>query len=133
MSSSGVFSEPPPTPVRPTRMPTPRPKAMTGGSMAASGGVQPALELARARPAALAAVAGRRAAHAADRGVAAVGQLVVGQVALGDVVRDVPLGPGDERRDLVQAVLGVPAELGRLGARRRLLAAHAGHPRVVAL
>jgi hypothetical protein len=33
MTSSGVMSDPPPIPVRPTRMPTPSPKAMTSGSM----------------------------------------------------------------------------------------------------
>src|SRR3712207_4224004 len=113
MSSSGVIREPPPTPVRPTRTPTPRPKAMTSGSTEASGGVQPALELAGPRPAALAAVPGLRARHAADRRVPAVVQLVVGQAALGDVAPHVLLAPRRERRDLVQAVLGVPPDLGR--------------------
>ena len=32
-TSSGVISEPPPIPVRPMRMPTPKPKAMTSGSI----------------------------------------------------------------------------------------------------
>ena len=36
ISSSGVISEPPPIPVSPTRMPTPNPKTMISGSMAAS-------------------------------------------------------------------------------------------------
>src|SRR3954453_1488921 len=36
-TSSGVMSGPPPMPVMPIRMPTPRPKTMTSGSMGSSG------------------------------------------------------------------------------------------------
>src|SRR5690242_12289334 len=96
--SSGVMSEPPPMPVNPMRMPTPRPKTMTSGSTpSASGDVQPALGLVGARPAALAARARLRARRAADRGVALVVQRVIGQLALEDAVPEVLLGPERER------------------------------------
>src|SRR3954447_23642258 len=95
MISSGVISEPPPIPVSPMRIPTPSPKTMTSGSM--SGDVQPALGLVGTGPAAVAATAGLRARRAADRLVAAVVQLVVGQVALVDAAPQVLLGPLDER------------------------------------
>src|SRR5919205_1992044 len=99
--SSGVMSEPPPMPVSPMRTPTPRPKRTTSGST--SGRVESALDLARPGPAAAAPVARLGAGHAADGGVAAVVELVVGQVAVEDPAPDVLLGPLDERRDLVQA------------------------------
>src|SRR5205807_2990819 len=90
--SSGVIREPPPMPVVPTRMPTPRPKTTiigsTGSGLPGRGGcgggagarrrVQAALGLVLARPAALAPRAGQRAGGAADRGVPAVVQRVVG-------------------------------------------------------
>src|SRR3954469_12510512 len=106
MMSSGVISEPPPIPVSPMRIPTPSPKTMTSGSM--SGDVQPALGLVGTGPAAVAATSGQRARPAAplpglrarapaDRLVAAVVQLVVGQVALVDAAPQVLLGPLDER------------------------------------
>src|ERR687893_1103557 len=106
MMSSGVISEPPPIPVNPTSSPTPRPKRTTRGSMCGGRlcGVQAAFELARAGPPALAALAGLRARHAPDRGVAAVVQLVVGQVVLADVAPDVLLGPARQRGDLPQPV-----------------------------
>src|SRR4051794_920656 len=131
MMSSGVISEPPPIPVSPMRMPTPSPKTMTSGSM--SGDVQPALGLVGPGPAPLAAVARQRARRASDRLVAAVVQRVVGQVALVDAPPQVLLGPVVERVELPDAAAVV--ELDRLGAgaRRALLAADAGDPRVGAV
>src|SRR3954454_16209869 len=128
--SSGVMSEPPPMPVSPIRMPTPKPKRMTSGSIVLD--VQPALRLVGPRPAARAAVARLRARRAADRGVAAVVQRVVRQVALVDPPPQVLLGPVDERVVLPHRALLVP--LDRLGVRagRRLLAADAGDPCVAA-
>src|SRR3954469_21244406 len=131
MMSSGVISEPPPIPVSPMRMPTPSPKTMTSGSM--SGDVQPALGLVGPGPAALAAAARQRARRAADRLVAAVVQDVVGQVALVDATEEIALGPLDERVELPDPAALV--ELDGLGvrARRTLLAADAGDPRVGAV
>src|ERR1700748_1920638 len=125
--SSGVISEPPPIPVVPTRIPTPKPKTISQGSMS---DVQAALGLRQPGPAALAAGAGRRARRAPDRVVALVVQRVVGQVALGDPLTHVLLRPIDERVVLPDPALVV--ELDRLGvrARRRLLAADAGDPGV---
>ena len=57
-------------------------------------------------------------------------QLVVGNVVLRDVVPDVLLAPLGERVGLPELVLVVPVELRRLAAARRLIAPHAGHPRV---
>ena len=80
--------------------------------------MQAALGAVAAGPAALAAVAGFGARYATDGTVAPVVQLVVRQIALGDVRPHVLLAPRGQRRDLVQAVLGVPADLGRVGAGR---------------
>src|SRR3954453_18541909 len=126
--NSGVRSEPPPMPVSPIRMPTPRPKRTTSGSI--SSDVQSAFGLVGARPAARAAVARLRARRAPDRGIAAVVQRVVGEVALVDPPPEVLLGPVDERVVLPHRALLVP--LDRLGVRagRRLLAADARDPGV---
>src|SRR3712207_3276672 len=105
--SSGVISEPPPMPVSPTRIPTPSPKTMTSGSMP-SRCVEAALDLAGAGPAAFAAFARLCARDAADRAVAPVVQLVVGEAAPEDPPPDVLLGQRRERRDLEQPVLVVP-------------------------
>ena len=75
--------------------------------------VQAALDLGRARPAALAPVARLRAMRAADRGVAGVVQRVVGQAALGDVRPDARVVPVGQRVGLPQLVRLVPAELRR--------------------
>src|SRR3954468_2530009 len=131
MISSGVMSEPPPMPVSPMRMPTPSPKTMTSGSM--SGDVQPALGLVGPGPAALAAAARQRARRAADRLVAAVVQHVVGQVALVDASPQILLGPVVERVELPDAAAVVELDRLGVGARRALLAADAGDPRVGAL
>ena len=85
-----------------------------------------------ARPAALAARAGRRARRAADRGVALVVQRVVRKVALVDPPPEVLLGPLDQRVELPHRALLVPLDGLGVGARRRLLAADARDPRVLA-
>ncbi len=72
---------------------------------------------------------GDGAVRAADRRVALVVERVVRQVVLGDVAPHVLVGPVGERVELPQAVLGVPGELGRAGARRRLVAPQARRPR----
>src|SRR4051812_22334289 len=126
--SSGVMSEPPPMPVSPIRMPTPKPKRMTSGSIVLD--VQPALRLVGPRPAARAAVARLRARRATDRGVAAVVQRVVRQVALVDAPPEVLLGPVDERVVLPHRALLVPLDRLRVRAGRGLLAADAGDPGV---
>src|SRR3954451_3399190 len=131
MISSGVISEPPPIPVSPMRMPTPSPKTITSGSM--SGDVQPALGLAGPGPAALAAAARQRARRAADRLVATVVQLVVRQVALVDAAPEVLLGPVVERVELPEAAALVELDGLGLRARRALLAADAGDPRLGAV
>src|SRR5262249_39033100 len=95
-----------------------------------AGNVQPALGLRLARPAALAAGAGERAVGAAAPRVAAVVPLVVRQLALADVVEAALVVPVGERARLPQLVRLVPADLGRIGARRRLVAAQARDPRV---
>ena len=92
--------------------------------------MQTAFDLAGARPAAVAAVAGLRAVGAADRGVATIVERVVRQPALADVGAHpgvVPVGEGVRLPELVRLV---PAELRRVGARRRLVAAQAGDPAV---
>jgi hypothetical protein len=57
-------------------------------------------------------------------------QLVDRQLALADVGPDTLVVPVGERVRLPELVPFVPAELRRAGARRRLVAAHAGDPRV---
>src|ERR1700710_1783255 len=132
MISSGVIREPPPMPVMPISTPTPSPKTMISGSMAAALplAVQAALGLVLPGPASLAAGAGVRARGAADRLVAAVVQRVVGQVMLRDEAPDVAVAPVGQRIELPEAVRLVPLQLGSVGARRRLFAAQAGHPGV---
>src|SRR5689334_24545159 len=93
--SSGVIRLPPPMPVVPTRMPTPKPKRISQGSIGSD--VQSALRLGQARPATLAAFARPRAWRAADGRVALVVQRVVRQVAVDDPLPEVLLGPLDER------------------------------------
>ena len=66
----------------------------------------------------------------ADRRVAAVVQRVVGEPALADVRPAVVVAPVGERVRLPQLVCRVPAELRRVRARRRLVAADAGDPAV---
>src|SRR3712207_2510492 len=68
--------------------------------------VEAALELAGARPAALAPRSRLRARRAADRRVALVVQRVVREVALVDAPPEIPLGPVGER-----VVLPDPAAL----------------------
>src|SRR5919202_2503584 len=128
--SSGVMSEPPPIPVSPTRMPTPRPKRTTRGSIS---DVQSALRLGGIRPAALATCSGKRAGGAADRCVAVVVQGVVGQLAFANAPPEVPLRPVEQGIVLPEPPAPVP--LHRLGIRagRRLLAPDAGDPGVGAL
>ena len=66
----------------------------------------------------------------ADRRVAAVVQRVVGEPAFPDVRPAVVVAPVGERVRLPQLVRGVPAELRRVRACRRLVAADAGDPAV---
>src|SRR3954470_19045721 len=133
MISSGVISEPPPIPVSPIRIPTPSPKRMTRPSTP-SGHVEAALGLVAVGPAALAAAAGQRARHAADRVVALVVQRVVGQRALGDPPPDVLVGPLGERVVLDQPAALVALDLLRVGARLGLVVApDAADPRLGAV
>src|SRR4051812_36800231 len=92
--------------------------------------VQAALGLRARRPAALAAGAGLRAVRAADRGVAAVVELVVGQVVLPDVVPAALAVPVGERSGLPELVRLVPAHLRGGRARRRLVAPDTRDPGV---
>ena len=72
-----------------------------------------------------------RARRAADRGVAAVVERVVRDVALAHVVPDLFLRPLGERVELDdRAVVVVDLDLADVGARRPLVAAQAGDPRV---
>src|ERR1700750_177730 len=121
--SNGVISEPPPIPVVPTRIPTPKPKTISQGSMSH---VQAALGLREAGPAALAAVARRGARRAPDGVVALVVERVIGQVALVDAPPEVLLGPLDERVVLPDPALVVELDRLGVGAGRRLLAAGGG-------
>src|SRR5262245_51382146 len=93
-------------------------------------GVQPALGLARAHPAALAADAGGRAVRAADRSVAPGMELVDGKLALADVRPDVVIRPVGQRARLPELVPLVPAELRRPRPARGLVATDAGDPAV---
>ena len=92
--------------------------------------MQSALGPVAAGPAALAAVAGERRVGVADRRVAAVVQRVVGEPALPDVRPAVVVAPVGERVRLPELVRRVPAELRRVRAGRRLVAADAGDPAV---
>src|SRR3954466_6365999 len=126
--STGVITDPPPTPVVPTSSPTPSPKRTISGSMSSQGsvGVQAALDLVGARPAAVAAgggaggvgaaarpgtPAGERGGGAGERRVPTVVQRVVGHVVGHDVGPDLGLGPIGQRAHLPQAVALVPADL----------------------
>src|SRR4051812_20284188 len=131
--SSGVISDPPPIPVRPIRIPTPSPKRMTTPSTP-SGHVEAALGLVAVRPASLAAAAGQRARHAADRVVALVVQRVVRQRPLGDPPPDVFVGPLGERVVLHEPAALVALGLLRVGARLGLVVApDAADPRLGAV
>src|SRR5438067_9784849 len=90
--------------------------------------MQPAFGPLRAGPAALPALARLGRVPVADRLVALVVERVVGQPALADVRPAVLVGPVGERVRLPELVLGVPAELRRVRAQRRLVAADAGDP-----
>src|SRR5215213_1500767 len=128
---SGVMSEPPPIPVRPTSMPTPNPKRTMNGSIRERTlAVQPALRLVQFRPAAVASLRRERAVRAADRLVAAIVQRVVRHVVLVDVGPHLRLAPVGERIRLPQAVPLVEGELRREAARVRLRAAQPGDPAV---
>src|SRR4051794_7271205 len=138
--STGVITDPPPTPVVPTSSPTPRPKRTISGSMCQSGravgrhrrpcgrrhlllAVEAALDLVGARPPAVAAGGGAGAVRAADRLVPAIVQRVVWHVVGHDVGPDLGLRPVGERAHLPQTVAPVPADLLRRGPRRALVAA----------
>src|SRR5918994_4063810 len=92
--------------------------------------MQAALGAVAVGPAALAAGAREGRVGVPDRGVAAIVQRVVGEPALADVGPAVVVAPVGERVRLPQLVRGVPAELRRVRARRRLVAADAGDPAV---
>ena len=92
--------------------------------------MEPALGPVAAGPAALAAGARQRRVGVADRRVAPVVQRVVGEAAFADVRPAVVVAPVGERVRLPQLVRGVPAELRRVRACRRLVAADAGDPAV---
>src|SRR5918995_4456696 len=98
--------------------------------------VDAALELPGAAPTSGALVLaygdGPRAMNAPDRRIAAVVQRVVRNFVHGQVRVDALRVPVDERLDLPDAVALGPLDLLRVRARRRLLAANAGDPRVVA-
>src|SRR3954468_7595194 len=94
--SSGVISEPPPIPVRPTSRPTPNPKRTMNGSTGVVLPVQPAFRLPLVGPAAGAALRREGAVGAADRLVPAVVQRVVRQIVLVDVGPHLRLGPVGE-------------------------------------
>src|SRR5262245_53013133 len=84
----------------------------------------------RAGPASFATLARNRGVGVPDRVVAAVVQHVVGEVALADVRPAVVVAPVRYRIRLPELVLLVPAELGRVRPRRRLVAPDAGDPGV---
>ena len=84
----------------------------------------------RSRPSGPRALAGLRRVRVADRRVALVVQRVVREAAFADVGPAVLVAPVGERVRLPELVLLVPAELRRVRARRRLVAADAGDPGV---
>src|SRR5438093_2537071 len=92
--------------------------------------MEAALGAPRARPAALAAGPRDRRMRVPDRGVASVVQGVVRQSALTDVRPAVVIAPVGEWARLPELVCRVPAELRRVRACRRLIAADAGDPAV---
>src|SRR3954468_17534436 len=92
--------------------------------------MDPAFGALGSRPAAFATLARLGRMRVADRVVALVMQLVVRQVALADVRPAVVVRPVGERVRLPQLVLLVPAELRRIGAGRRLVAADPRDPAV---
>src|SRR3546814_8069721 len=95
--------------------------------------MQTGFVLVSAGPAAVAPGAGLSARRAADRGVALVVKWVVGQVAVGDALPEVLLGPARERVVLVDAALLVLLDELRAGAVVRLLAPDSGDPALCAL
>src|SRR5204863_10118893 len=100
------------------------------GESTATALVQAALDLVGLRPATLAGAARPGAVGAADRAVAAIVKVVVGDVVLDDVAPDVLLGPVGQRVGLPELVLLVPLELRRGRAHRRLLAAQPRDPAI---
>src|SRR5918992_2187171 len=98
--------------------------------------VDSALELPAARPApgalVLALADGTRARHAADRRVALLVQRVDRNLVHERVRVDALRVPVDERLDLPDTVALAPLDLLRVRSRRRLSAADARDPRVVA-
>src|SRR4051794_8329018 len=127
---SGVMSDPPPMPVRPTSVPTPNPKRTMYGSTVPYSTVEPAFRLLGVGPAAASTVGRKRAVGAADRLVAAIVKRVVRQLVLVDVGPHLRLAPVGERVGLPQAVALVERELRREAPRVGLRAAQAGHPAV---
>src|SRR5882757_9044937 len=94
--------------------------------------MEAALSSARVGPAALASGTRDGRVCVADRCVAVVVQRVVGQPALADVRPAVVVAPVSEWVCLPQLMCRVPAELRRVRARGRLVAADAGDPGVEA-
>src|ERR1043166_10345433 len=92
--------------------------------------MQPAFGALRPRPAALTPLAENRRLRVADRLVTLVVERCVGQLALADVCPAVVVCPVGDRVLLPELVLGVPAELRRVGARRRLVAPDSRDPGV---
>src|SRR4051794_41641629 len=118
--STGVITDPPPTPVVPTSSPTPSPKRTISGSMSSQGsvGVQAALDLVGARPAAVAAGGGAGAVRAAHRLVPPGVQRGGGHVVWHDVGPDLGLRPIGPWGHPPHALAPVPPALLWRGARR---------------
>src|SRR4051812_39657301 len=131
MISSGVINDPPPIPVRPTKVPTPRPKTTIRGSTGPARLVEPALRLVGVGPAARASgIRRQRAVRAADRRVAAVVERVVRHVVAEQVVPHVALAPVRQRVRLPEPVPQVPVDLLGAAPRGCLLAPQTGDPAV---
>src|SRR5947209_19243888 len=92
--------------------------------------MDPALRLVLPGPAARPATAGKRARSAPDGLVPPIVQGVIRQVVLVDIAPDVLLAPVGDRVDLPDPPPLVALELTRGRARRGLLAADAGDPRI---
>src|ERR1700722_2976169 len=71
------------------------------------------------------------AGRAADARITLLMEAVEGQLASPDVRPDLLLGPVEQRADLVQAVLRIPLDGFAFSTGLRLLAPHAGDPRIV--
>src|SRR5690349_1006282 len=97
--------------------------------------VQAAFLLPRPTPAAgaviLAGTYGSSARPAADAGIAAVVQRIIGDIVLGDEVPDILFRPVQERVDLHQLELGIPLHDGRLASVRGLVLADGADPGIV--